>query len=83
MYVGSIILLSLQRLAQSSDMADELLDKLQRGLCRKGLSYKDLPETEVLLFGAIGTWLHNLSRPYAVKETVRRNATRRRQSASL
>ena len=26
---------------------------MQRALCRKGLSYKDLPETEVLLFGAL------------------------------
>ena len=34
-------------------MADELWDRLQRALCRKGLNYKDLPETDVLLFGAL------------------------------
>ena len=35
-------------------MADELWDQLQRALYREGLSYKDLPETNVLLFGALG-----------------------------
>ena len=34
-------------------MADDLRDQLQRTLLREGLSYKDLPKTETLLFGTL------------------------------
>ena len=34
-------------------MADDLWDQLQRTLLREGLSYKDLPKTEALLFGTL------------------------------
>ena len=65
-------------------MADELWDQLQRALYRNRLSYKDLPETEVLLFGALEDLGFNgyIDR-MKVKNAAPRNATRRRQSASL
>ena len=35
------------------DMADELWNKLQHALLSEGLNYKDLPKTEVLLYGTL------------------------------
>ena len=34
-------------------MADELWNQLQRAMLFEGLGYTDLPETDVLLFGAL------------------------------
>ena len=39
--------------SQSSDMADELWVQMQHALLVEGLSYKDLPETDVLFYGAL------------------------------